>query len=80
MFCGDQRLGVDHEKGFPGGDVYINGLQGFWSFATKRMTKFHGVSKEKFPLYLKEMEFRYNHRHQPIFDTLVQYLCDFAAA
>jgi len=24
--------------------------------------KFHGVSKHQFPLYLKEMEFRYNYK------------------
>ena len=38
-----------------------NGLEGFWSFAKERLIKFHGVSPEKFPFYLKEMEFRYNH-------------------
>jgi hypothetical protein len=25
---------------------------------------------------LKEMEFRYNHRDEPIFGTLVQYVCN----
>jgi transposase-like protein len=35
---------------------------GFRGFARERLLKFHGVSAEKFPLYLKEMEFRYNHR------------------
>jgi len=38
-----------------------NGLEGFWSFAKERLIKFHGVSPEKFPFYLKEMEFRYNY-------------------
>jgi len=80
MFCGDKHLGADHEIRFTRGDVYIDGLEGFWSFARERMSKFHGVSKEKFPLYLKEMEFRYNHRDEPIFDTLVQYLCDLTVA
>ncbi|MCX6557843.1 MAG: DDE transposase, partial [Candidatus Aminicenantes bacterium] len=36
--------------------------------------KFHGVSKEKFPFYLKEMEFRYNHRHESIFHLLSSYV------
>ncbi len=35
--------------------------------------------KEKFPLYLKETEFRYNYRHESIFNTLVQYVCDLTA-
>ena len=76
LFCGYNDLGVDDDLGFTKGDVSINGRHDFWNFTKERMSKFHGVSKEKFPLYLKEMEFRYNHRHEPIFDTLIQYLCD----
>lgn len=37
--------------------------------------KFLGVSKEKFPLYLKEMEFRYHNRANDIFSLLVEKLC-----
>jgi hypothetical protein len=33
--------------------VYINGIEGFWSFAKERLLKYHGVDAEKFPLYLK---------------------------
>jgi transposase len=72
MFCGYRHLRVDHQRYFSRGKVYINGLEGFWSYAKERLAKFHGVSKEKFPLYLKEMEFRYNHRHQPLLPLLVQ--------
>jgi transposase len=79
MLCGYKHIRMDQRKRFSRSDVYINGLDGFWSYAKERMNRFHGVSKEKFPLYLKEMEFRYNHRHKPIFDTLVHYLCDLAA-
>ncbi|MCX8118095.1 MAG: DDE transposase, partial [Desulfobacterota bacterium] len=32
----------------------------------------HGVSPKLFPLYLKEMEFRYNHRHESLFDLLLK--------
>lgn len=60
MFCGYRHLKVDHKKRFSSGKVYINGVEGFWSYAKERIIKFHGVSKKKFPLYLKEMEFRYN--------------------
>jgi len=75
MFCGYKHIKVDRKR-FSRDNVYINGLEGFWSFAKERIDKFHGVSKEKFPFYLKEMEFRYNHRQQPIFETLVNYICD----
>jgi transposase len=55
MFCGYRHLKIDHGKCFTRGKVYINGLEGFWSYAKERLIKFHGVSKEKFPLYLKEL-------------------------
>jgi len=35
----------------------------FWSYAKIRLKKYCGVSKTHFSLYLKEMEFRYNHRY-----------------
>lgn len=76
MFCGYRHLQVDHGKLFSSGKVYINGLEGFWSYAKERLIKFHGVSKEKFPLYLKEMEFRYNHRKENLFDLFLQSICN----
>lgn len=76
MYCGYRHLKVDHQKRFSKGKVYINGLEGFWSYAKERLIKYHGVSKQKFPLYLKEMEFRYNHRKTQIFPLLVKYLVD----
>ena len=75
LCCGYRHLRVDHGKRFASGKVYTNGLEGFWSYAEERLAKFHGVSKETFPLYLKEMEFRYNNRDQNIFTLLVQTLC-----
>jgi transposase len=76
MFCGYRHLKVDHGKYFSSGKVYINGLEGFWSWAKERFIKHHGVSKKYFPLYLKELEFRYNNRKQDIFDQVANYLCD----
>jgi transposase len=77
MFCGYRHLRVDHGKRFVTGKVYINGLEGFWSYAKQRLIKFHGVSKEKFPLYLKEMEFRYNNRSHDLFELLAQNIVSF---
>jgi transposase len=45
MFCGYRHLSVDHQKRFSSGKVYINGLEGFWSWAKERFIKHHGVSK-----------------------------------
>ncbi|MCX5852753.1 MAG: transposase, partial [Deltaproteobacteria bacterium] len=76
MFCGYRHLKVDHGKYFSSGKVYINGLEGFWSWAKERLVKHHGVSKEQFPLYLKELEFRYNNRRTDLFDHVATYLCN----
>jgi transposase len=76
MFCGYRHLKVDHGKCFTSGKVCINGLEGFWSWAKERIIKHHGVSKEKFPLYLKELEFRYNNRHTDIFEIVSDIMCD----
>lgn len=72
MFCGYRHMRVDHSKRFSTGRVYINGLEGFWSYAKQRLIKFHGVSQQKFPLYLKEMEFRYNYRKHDLFELLAR--------
>ena len=60
---------------------HINGIEGFWSYAKERFQKYHGVSRTHFPLYLKEMEFRFNHRRDNLFtllgDHLVRVLFDY---
>jgi len=77
IFCGYRHLRVNHAKHFAKGRVYINGLEGFWSYAKERLIKHHGISPARFPLYLKEQEFRYNHRQEDVFPIVAQYLCDF---
>jgi len=56
MFCGYKHLSIDHSYRFKQGKVYINGIEGFWSFAKERLIKHHGISKKKFLYYIKEME------------------------
>lgn len=41
---------------------HTNSIESFWSFATRRMAKFNGISRHVFVLHLKECEFRFNHR------------------
>ena len=76
MFCGYRHLKIDHAVHFSRGRVHINGLEGFWSFAKERLMKHHGIAPRHFPFYLKEMEFRFNHRHDDIFTYVIKYLCD----
>jgi len=70
IFCGYKHLGI-HGKQFSNGNAYINGIEGFWSFAKERLMKYHGVNPDKFPLYIKELEFRYNNRDQDLYDLLI---------
>ena len=65
---------IDHGQRFANGKVYINGIEGFWSYAKERLSKYHGLSPNKFPLYLKELEFRYNNRDTDLHDQLLQLL------
>jgi transposase len=69
---------IDHGKRFANGKVYINGIEGFWSFAKERLMKYHGVNPMKFPLYLKELEFRYNHRDSDLFNDLLKVLVGYS--
>jgi len=51
--------------------THINGIEGFWSYAKTWLYHYHGVPQQYFHLYLKEIEFRFNHRDEDIFQTLV---------
>jgi len=77
LYSGFNRLAVGHGKNYPGDRGHVNGLEGFWSFAKERLMRHHGISGRYFPLYLKELEFRYNHRQQALFDQLCRFLCGF---
>lgn len=50
---------------------HINGIEGFWSFAKHILYNYRGVSKFHFPMYLKEIEYRYNHRNENLFKLFV---------
>src|SRR3989344_746962 len=51
---------------------HINGIEGFWSYAKHKLYNYRGVSKSNFPLYLKEMEYRYNHRKENILEPIMK--------
>lgn len=50
------------ENEFARGRNHVNGIESFWSYVKRRLRKFNGVPKHKFLLYLKESEWRFNHR------------------
>ena len=62
---------IDHDKELVDNNHnHINGIEGFWSFAKERFHKYHGIDKQNYPLYVKEMEFRFNHRNESVFNLL----------
>lgn len=62
---------IDHDENYVEGSTHINGIEGFWSYAKERFRKYHGIRKDNYPLYLKEMEFRFNNRNRNLFKLLV---------
>ena len=59
---------LNHGKAFAyHGKNHINGIEGFWSYAKHILYNYRGVSKYHFPMYLKEVEYRFNHRKDNLF-------------
>jgi len=56
------------------GRRHINGIESFWSYAKRRLMKFHGVPGSTFYFHLKEGEFRFNHRNENIYLVLLKLL------
>ena len=44
---------------------HINGIEGFGAMPNISCITYRGVSKYHFPMYLKEIEYRFNHRKDP---------------
>jgi len=42
--------------------THINGVESYWSWTKRRLSKFNGISKGLFAQYLLESEWRFNHR------------------
>ena len=72
-----KRLGkhhrLNHSKAFVDTKTrnHINGIEGFWSYAKHILYNYRGVSKYHFPMYLKEIEYRFNHRKDNIFKSFL---------
>lgn len=75
LCCGRELKLVDRGDRSPHQRVFLDGMEGFWPFAKERLVKHHGVSDDKLPLYIRELEFRYLHRDVQLFDVLVEKLC-----
>lgn len=64
---------VQHgQNEFARGRCHINGIESFWSFAKRRLMKFHGVPGQTFYLHLKECEFRFNYRGDELYAIILK--------
>ena len=72
VFSGYKHHRINHSKEFVKSHNHINGIESFWSYVKRKMRKHNGIPRHKFYLYLKESEFRFNHRGQNIYKLLTK--------
>ena len=53
---------INHSKEFVLDRNHINGIENFWSEAKRHLRRYNGIPKNHFHLFLKECEWRFNHR------------------
>ena len=51
---------INHSEKFAQEKNHINGIENFWNQAKRHLSKFNGIPKEHFHLFLKECQFRFN--------------------
>lgn len=70
-----------YETGYNGKQLYrdqssFSEFQGFMNWAAEKFQNHRMVSKKHFPLFLKELEFRYNHPEETHFELTAQAICE----
>ena len=70
------RVYHSHDE-FSRGKCHVNGIESFWSFTKRRLVKFNGIASEKFNIYLKECEFRFNYKNENLYDIMIKILKKF---
>jgi transposase len=53
---------INHSELFADAHNHINGIENFWNQAKRHMRRYNGIPKAHFHLFLKECEWRFNHR------------------
>jgi transposase-like protein len=71
----EKHLRIHHGRNrFAQGRKHINGIESFWGYAKRRLSKFNGIPWHTFYLHLKETEYRFNHRRGNLYATLLKVL------
>ena len=70
-----KHYAINHSKSFVSRRQpknHINETEGCWSYAKHILYQYRGVSNYHFPMYLKEVEYRFNHRHENLFSRFMK--------
>lgn len=60
---------VDHAGGeYVRGNVHTNNIEGFWGIMKRRMSCIGGMRRDRLPLFVGEIVWRFNHREEPLRD------------
>lgn len=60
------------------GDRKFGSYNYFWRYAKEKLWKYRGTEQKYLILYLKEIEFRYNHRKEDLFEKICGKLSSFS--
>lgn len=52
---------IHHAEHFVDGRKHINGIENFWNQAKRWLSRYNGIPRSSFPLFLKEAQFRFNY-------------------
>ncbi len=72
VLSGYKHKRINHAQEFVKNHHHINGIESFWSYLKRKMRKHNGLPRHLFHLYLKEAEFRFNHRQVNIYKVLLK--------
>jgi transposase len=67
---GKHRRVTHKREQFFHGRSHINDIESFRSYVRMWLSHYRGVPRQYFPLYLKEIEWRFNHRDEDLFSLL----------
>ncbi len=70
---GFKHFRINHQECFATGKrKRVNGVESFRGYAKTKLKSYYGVSRGHFYLYLKEVEFRFNHRKAADLASLIK--------
>ena len=75
LLCGDDSLPYHYLQTYPGDCFAHSGGSLFWKFCRERLRRYKGLAWCRFPLYLKELELRFNNQQTDLTPLLLDAIC-----